>query len=331
MKHDEPGKDDARQNSAETGEYFPPFFLFGPHLETIYPAILRRVQRLAYTRERIDTPDADFLDLDWLRKGCGKVAIISHGLEGNSHRPYVRGMAKALFDNGFDVLAWNFRGCSEEMNHQLRFYHSGATDDLDTVITHASNQGYKEIYLVGFSLGGNMTLKYLGERTVPDTIKKAVVFSVPLDLKTSCEKISQPANRIYSNRFLRSLKSKVITKSRLQKGLDVSGLDKIRTLEAFDDRFTAPLHGFANAADYYERCSSIHFVENIRTKTLIVNTRNDPFLSAECFPVPLLKDHPHVSLEIPLRGGHVGFTQFNKNGLYWSEQRALDFFAAPTP
>jgi predicted alpha/beta-fold hydrolase len=331
LKHDEPRKGDARQNSAETGEYFPPFFLFGPHLETIYPAILRRVQLVAYTRERIDTPDADFLDLDWLRKGSGKVAIISHGLEGNSHRPYVRGMAKALFDNGFDVLAWNFRGCSEEMNHQLRFYHSGATDDLDTVITHASNQGYIEIYLVGFSLGGNMTLKYLGERTVPDTIKKAVVFSVPLDLKTSCEKISQPANRIYSNRFLRSLKSKVIAKSRLQKGLDVSELDTLRTLEAFDDRFTAPLHGFANAADYYERCSSIHFVENIRTKTLIVNTRNDPFLSAECFPVPLLKDHPCVRLEIPLRGGHVGFTQFNKNGLYWSEQRALDFFAAPSP
>src|SRR5690606_12770756 len=126
----------------------------------------------------IATPDEDFLDLDWLENKSDKLVIISHGLEGNSTRPYVKGMAKALHDKGFNVLAWNFRGCSGEINRQLRFYHSGATDDLHTVVMHASGKSrYKEVFLVGFSLGGNLTLKYLGERNVPEIIKKAVVFS----------------------------------------------------------------------------------------------------------------------------------------------------------
>lgn len=306
--------------------YLPPFFLYGPHLETIYPALLRRVQLPPYARERITTPDDDFLDLDWLQKGSGKLAIISHGLEGNSARPYVKGMAKALHDNGFDVVAWNFRGCSGEMNRQLRFYHSGATDDLHTVVQHVLRTGkYASIFLVGFSLGGNVTLKYLGEGNAPTAVQKAVVFSVPMDLKTSCEKISRPWNRIYSNRFLRSLKGKILLKSRHWKELDTTKLGGIKTLTAFDDCYTAPLHGFRNAVDYYEQCSSLRFVQAIEKRTLIINTLNDPFLSPQCFPAALLANHPSVRLEILARGGHVGFTQFSKNGLYWSEQRALAF------
>ena len=306
----------------------PPFFLFTAHLETIYPAILRRVILIPYTRERISTPDDDFLDLDWLRKDSDKVVIISHGLEGNSGRPYVKGMAKVFYDNGFDVVAWNFRGCSDDLNRQLRFYHSGATDDLDTVVNHVTREGkYKKLFLIGFSLGGNLTLKYLGERGVIDEIKKAVVFSVPMDLKSSCEKISRPANRIYSSRFLKSLKRKILLKSAHRKEIDVSKLGSVKTLMEFDDRYTAPLHGFKNAVDYYTQCSSIHFVGRITTPTLIINTRNDPFLSEECFPEAALEKHPYVKLEILSRGGHVGFTQFNKNGLYWSEQRALQFLS----
>ncbi len=280
------------------------------------------------SRERIQTPDDDFLDLDWLMKDSDKVVIISHGLEGNSERPYIKGMAKALHDQGFDVVAWNFRGCSNEMNRQLRFYHSGATDDLETVIQHITrHKNYKKIFLVGFSLGGNLTLKYLGERPVGALIKKAVVFSVPMDLKSSCEKISTPGNRIYSSRFLKSLKKKVIQKSKIHKALDVSKLASIKSLIEFDDHYTAPLHGFKDALDYYTQCSSIHFVGHIKTPTLIINTQNDPFLSPECFPVAALQNHAFVRLEILPRGGHVGFTQFNKNGLYWSEQRALEFLS----
>ena len=333
MSKQDKKKDPSAESKQElSASYLPPFFLYGPHLETIYPALLRRVALTPYTRERISTPDDDFLDLDWLQKDSRKLVIISHGLEGNSKRPYMKGMAKALHDNGFDVLAWNFRGCSEEMNRQLRFYHSGATDDLHSVIQHViENKKYQEIFLIGFSLGGNITLKYLGERSVADIIKKAVAFSVPMDLKTSCEKISKPRNRIYSNRFLKSLKEKILVKSRDRKELDTSKLSRIKTLTEFDDCYTAPLHGFKDANDYYKQCSSIGFVQNIKTPTLIINTLNDPFLSQECFPTQLLEDHAFVKLQILSRGGHVGFTQFNKNGLYWSEQRALEFLSDYCP
>jgi uncharacterized protein len=306
--------------------YSPPGFLFSPHLETIFPALLRKVEIPPYSRERITTPDDDFLDLDWLQQGSEKLVIISHGLEGNTQRPYIKGMAKAFFNTGYDVLAWNFRGCSEEMNRQLRFYHSGATDDLNTVINHCiDHKKYKAINLIGFSLGANVTLKFLGEKPPRNEVKKAIAVSVPMDLKSSCEKISQPSNWIYAYRFLKSLKKKILIKSSLMPGLDTIDIHKIKTLLQFDNRYTAPLHGFKDAIEYYNKCSSINFLPDIKTPTLIINTLNDPFLSASCFPSQTLKDHSSVTLEILLRGGHVGFTQFNKNGLYWSEQRALDF------
>jgi uncharacterized protein len=305
-------------------EYLPPFFLFNAHLETIFPALFRKVNIAAYTRERIPTPDNDFLDLDWLKQASRKVVIIQHGLEGNSYRAYVKGMAKIFFEAGYDILAWNYRGCSEEMNRALRFYHSGATEDLKHVIDHAAAK-YDEVFLIGFSLGGNLTLKYLGEKDVNPKIKKAIAFSAPVDLQTSCNQISNPGNRIYALRFLRSLKKKVAAKAMLMPGLETKHLHSIQTMLDFDEAYTAPLHGFDNATQYYQKCSSIGFLKDITIPTLIVNTKNDPFLSKECFPVDLLKAHPFVRLEIPNRGGHVGFTQINKNGVYWSEQRALSW------
>ncbi|NJM25047.1 MAG: alpha/beta fold hydrolase [Bacteroidia bacterium] len=292
--------------------------------------MFRKVELDRYTRERIATPDDDFLDIDWLQAGADKLVIISHGLEGNTQRPYVRGMARAAAAHGFDVLAWNYRGCSETLNHQRRFYHSGATDDLAVVVNHAHQlQRYREICLVGFSLGGNLTLKYLGEpRNVPSTIARAAVFSVPMDLKTSCEQISKPQNWIYARRFLRSLKEKVSKKAMVMPDIDVTNLHQIKTLTAFDDRYTAPLHGYRDAADYYEQCSANRFVMNIHVPALIVNAKNDPFLSPECYPVERLRNHPCVSLEAPDHGGHVGFVSINAKGHYWSEQRAMSFLSA---
>lgn len=304
--------------------YSPPWFLFNAHLETIYPSLLRRVN-LEYERERCTLPDGDFLDLDWIRGASDKVAIISHGLEGNSHRAYVKGMARALVENGFDVVAWNFRGCSGEMNKSLRFYHSGATDDLSFVVDHALKKLYSKIFLIGFSLGGNLTLKYAGERALDRRVNGIAVFSVPLHLHTSCIKISKPSNWIYSRRFLKNLKRKIKAKAKLMRGLDVDGIDKISTIMEFDDRYTAPLHGFGSAIEYYTKCSSIHFLQGIKTPTLVVNAKNDPFLSVECFPAAV--SNPSIKMEFPDHGGHVGFASFHRNGLYWSEQRALDFFA----
>ena len=287
--------------------------------------MLRRVSGVAYDRERIRTPDDDFLDLDWLRQGAKRVVVISHGLEGNTSRAYIRGMAQAFYNENFDVLTWNFRGCSGEVNKQLRFYHSGATDDFDCVLQHAITKGYEEIILVGFSLGGNMMLKYLGEKDPRPQIKKAVAFSVPMELHSSCLKISKPSNWVYSNRFLNSLKAKVIAKSHIRQELDIKDIQKIKTLIDFDDRYTAPLHGYSNAVDYYQRCSSVNFLKSIKTPTLIVNAKNDPFLSPACYPHQLLNEHAWVRFEVPGFGGHVGFAQFTKNGLYWSEERALSF------
>lgn len=306
--------------------YSPPWFLFNKHLETIYPSLFRSVRLAEYQGERISTADNDFLDLYWLRRNSKSVVIISHGLEGNAHRAYVRGMAKALFDGGSDILAWNYRGCGEEMNKALRFYHSGATDDLDVVVNHAIARGYEQVFLVGFSLGGNLTLKYVGERKVNAAVKGVVAISVPMDLYTSSQKISTPSNWIYSRRFLKSLKKKIAAKAKIMEGLQVEGLDEINSLEEFDDHFTGPLHGFKSALDYYQHCSAIGFLEVIDVPTLIVNAQNDPFLSKECFPKHIA--NKQIRWETPLRGGHVGFSRFGKNGLYWSEQKALEFIGA---
>lgn len=301
--------------------YAPPAVLFSRHLETIYPSLFRKVAFRAPRRERINTPDDDFLDLDWYEQGSSKLVIISHGLEGNSQRSYVLGMARAFFQAGYDVLAWNYRGCSGEINRQLRFYHSGATDDLHTVVAHAARR-FSEINLVGFSLGGNLTLKYLGEAWAHPQVARAVTISVPLNLHTSCLAISRPANWIYTKRFLLSLSAKVRAKPALARVVDVSKLDSLRTLLEFDDHFTGPLHGFSGAIDYYTRCSSIHALPHIRVPTLVLNALNDPFLSEDCYPS---SPYDSVTLEYPSRGGHVGFARFDGNGLYWSEMKAVAF------
>jgi len=307
-------------------DYTPPFLLFNKHLETIYPSLIRRVNGLPYFRERITTPDDDFLDLDWLKQKSDKLVILSHGLEGNSQRTYMRGMANAFYQNGFDVLAWNYRGCSEEMNRKIRFYHSGATDDLDLIVGHSASLGYTEIYLIGFSLGGNLTLKYLGEKasSLNPLVKKGIAFSVPLNLYTSCMEISKRSNWVYNKRFLNSLKKKVVNKSKVFSEIHTSGISSINSLLAFDNQYTAPIHGFKDAIDYYEQCSSIRFIDSIERPTLIVNAWNDPFLSKDCFPAHL-DNHRYLKFEFPQRGGHVGFALFNQNGLYWSELRALQF------
>ncbi|SDJ86865.1 hypothetical protein SAMN05421823_101296 [Catalinimonas alkaloidigena] len=314
-------------------DYRSPAFLFNGHLQTILPALFRRVADVQYERERITTPDQDFLDLDWSLATPGKrarsLAILCHGLEGNSTRPYMLGMVRAFNQQGWDALAWNFRSCSEEMNHLPCFYHSGATHDLDHVVQHAlTENAYERVVLVGFSLGGNLVLKYVGERGdhLPTAVERAMVFSVPCDLGASARQIARRDNYVYMSRFLSSLRQKIDNKSQQQPGkLSPTHLRDIRTLEEFDDKYTAPLHGFRSARDYYQKCSSRHYLGGIRIPTLIVNAKNDPFLSLECYPTEEAKNHPYVFLEIPNTGGHCGFCLDHLQGNYWSEQRALQF------
>ena len=307
--------------------YRAPQVYISPHLETIIPALFRRIRDVDYQRERIMTDDGDFLDLDWLHAdNPGHLIIISHGLEGDSHRPYVKGMARAFHREGYDVLAWNFRGCSGEMNLKARFYHSGATEDLKRVIRHVREKGYEKVSLVGFSLGGNLTLKYLGEAEPDPAIISAAVFSVPLDLHNSCIQISRPENWMYARRFLNNLKLKIRKKEEALPGsMDLSPLAGIKTLIDFDNAYTAPLHGFKDAVDYYTQCSSIRFLSAIGIPTLLIKARNDPFLSEECYPVTALSSHRYIDFKVPRQGGHVGFTSFNPHGLFWSEQQAVLF------
>jgi predicted alpha/beta-fold hydrolase len=326
--------------------YRPPLGFANGHLQSIYPAVFRRVRPLPESatiqRTRIVTPDDDFLDLDIARAddestfddGQRRVAILSHGLEGSSRAPYIRGMARALLRRGWDVIAWNCRGCSGEPNRQLRFYHSGASEDLAVVVDWAlahTEPKWSQVALVGFSLGGNMTLKYLGEQggAVDPRIHAAVTFSVPCDLAGSSVRLAHWSNRLYMERFMKTLRAKVREKAERFPGrLDLTGLDAMRTFADFDDAYTAPLHGFADAADYWHTCGSIRFMDSIRVRSLLVNARDDPFLGGNCWPVGLAREHPHLYLETPTHGGHVGFvTRGAAASEYWSESRAAAFLS----
>lgn len=311
--------------------FSPPHFMGNGHVQTIFPVLFRKVNDLIYTRERIITFDQDFLDLDWSCINTHRLAILSHGLEGNSTRAYVKGMAKALNQGGWDVLAWNYRSCSGEPNLLLRSYHNGATDDLAWVIDHGKKKGrYQEIALVGFSLGGNLTLVHLGRDQVDPLVKKAVVFSVPCDLAASAQVLAKPANRLYMKRFLILLHQKIKEKMKHMPGaLDDTGYEKIQTFKEFDDRYTAPIHGFKDAHDYWKKCSSQQFIPHIRIPTLIINAMNDPFLPQECFPVAEAGQNPNIFLKMPESGGHVGFVSFNGTGRYWSEDQAISFLNSP--
>jgi len=299
------------------------------HIQSIYPTLFRRFDTGFYERERIFTPDDDFLDIDWSRTGSKKLAIISHGLEGNSHRNYVVGMVKMLNRNGWDALAWNYRSCSGEMNRRLRFYNSGTIDDLEVVIEHAAKiESYKEIVLIGFSMGGNLSLLYLGNKgsRIDSKIVRSVVFSVPCDLKASTRELAKFKNRIYMGRFLKTLHQKIRTKMKLMPGqINDDNYHLIKNFKDYDDRYTAPLHGFNNAEDYWSKCSSNRFIPEIKIPTLIVNACNDPFIADGCYPVNETSDSKCVYLETPRSGGHVGFMQFKRDKSYWSEERTIEF------
>lgn len=312
--------------------YCPPRILKNAHLQTVYPNFFRRVRGVHYRRVRITTPDDDFLDLDYSRVGAQWLGIVAHGLEGNSERPYVLGMVRALNESGWDALAWNFRGCSGEPNLQLRSYHSGDTEDLHTVLTHVlMNNHYRCVALVGFSMGGNMVLKYLGERgsEVHPSLGAAVVFSVPCDLRSGALQMGLPSNAIYMRRFLRMLHNKIQAKMELFPGsIDDKGFSHIRTFKEFDDRYTAPLNGFQSAEDYWQKASSRPYLGRIGVPTLMVSALNDPFLAPPCYPNREAESNSSLFLETPETGGHVGFMSFGPNSMYWSEKRTVEFLHA---
>lgn len=303
---------------------------FNGHIQTIWPSVFRRVAFHYQQRERLELPDGDFVDFDWARHHIPnkKLVIITHGLEGDSRRHYVLGMAKLFFQEGYDVLGWNCRSCSGEPNRLLRFYHHGDAGDLRFVTNHAINiHGYEQIVLTGYSMGGSLTLRVLGEDAagVPSQVKAAIAFSVPCDLKASVKALSLPGNRIYANRFLKKLGKKIREKEQRFPGqISSDGYKKIRHFVDFDNRYTAPLHGFADAHDFYARASVKPLLKYIRVPSLIVQALNDPFLLDACIPYEEAAANEYLFLETPDHGGHCGFMQPGSPNS-WAENRALAF------
>jgi hypothetical protein len=303
-----------------------PYLLQNGHVQTILPVLLPRRISVRYDRRWLELADGDFLELDWSRRNSRKLAIVTHGLEGGTNGSYIRGMVSAVNDAGWDALAWNFRGCGSELNRLVRFYHSGDTGDLSQVIHHAALQ-YDEIVLIGFSLGGNVTLKYLGESPAHAKIVATAAISVPIDLTSSARALDQRlGNRLYLRRFITSLVAKVEAKARhYPEELNIEGARSIRTFREFDDRYTAPIHGFRDAAEYWECSSARRYLGGITVPTLLLSARNDPFLTPECFPFAEAEASRQLYLEAPESGGHVGFLDL-ANGLQpWSERRVVAF------
>jgi len=312
----------------------PPPLLDGGHRQTLYASLLRRIDFAYDRRERIMTPDDDFLDLDWATAqgtDTQRVAILIHGLEGSAHRKYMRGMAQAFVRRGWDTCALNLRGCSGETNRRVATYHSGKTEDLALVVDHVLERGYTSVVLVGFSLGGNLTLKYLGDRglQVDDRIQGAAALSAPVDLDASADQIDRWSNGHYTQYFLHSLRQKIRVKATQHPGrVSAEPLRDIRSLRGFDDAYTAPLHGFRNADDYYLQASSKPILPDVAVPTLLLNAANDPFLPDSCYPRSIAEEHDRLVLEVPESGGHVGFVSFNDAGEYWSERRTTSFLTS---
>jgi len=312
-----------------SSSYNPPFLFKNGHFSTIYAGIWRKIMDFKQKRERIDLPDGDFLDLDWSFSSTPthKVAILLHGLEGNAQRAYIIGSAQELNRNGYDVCAINLRTCSGEPNRLYRSYHSGATEDLDAVIQYIlTAKKYGQIFIKGFSLGGNLTLKYLGEdRDIPKEVKAGMAVSVPCSLYSSCKELLKSKNIPYAIRFKKNLVGKLKQKQKLfPEKISDAEIKNVITLKDFDDIYTSRAHGFKDALDYYEQCSSLQFLPKIKTPALILNARNDSFLGPECFPEKEAENNPQLFLEVSKYGGHVGY--YGSKNITYNEKRVINFF-----
>lgn len=309
----------------------PPFYLFNGHLETIIPSLFRKVEGVKYRREKIITPDDDFLNLDWSEIGSDRLLVISHGLEGDSMRHYIMGLVKLFNSKGIDTLVWNNRSCGGEMNLKPILYHHGSSYDLDTTINHVLQMNrYREIYLSGISMGGAQTLKYLGEKGLDlnPLIKRAAVYSTPCNLPSSAATLKEKSNLFYKKKFLGKLKKKMIEKENQFPGLvDLELLLRVDDFDTFDTFFTAKIHGFKDANDFYRSVSADNWMTQIAIPCLILNALNDPLLGPACYPVELAKLKSEIHLEMPKYGGHTGFVRKGEEFTY-AEYRVLDFLAA---
>ena len=312
------------------------------HLQTVWRRIFGLRSNLPYKRERLEIPDGDFLDLDWAQpasdiQSTATIVLVLHGLEGCSLSKYVMGLLAEVTRAGCRGVAMNFRSCSGEINRLPRFYHSGETSDLGFVVSTITTRFPRApIVIAGFSLGGNVLLKWLGENgdKVPDAVRAAAAVSVPYDLEVSASLIDRGLNRsVYAAMFIRTLKQKALQKSpRFPDLFDPSAIRKIQSFAQFDEVVTAPLHGFRDAKDYWMRSSSVGLIAEIRRPTLLLSAEDDPFLSGEYLRRKIVSDSRWLVPEFYRRGGHVGFIAGSHplKPVYWTDTRLPQFLMEQT-
>ena len=313
-------------------DYRPPWWYRGRHLQTLWGPLLRPGRRPALHRERVETPDGDFLDLDWLagRESGVPLVVILHGLEGSSRSHYAAGLLRELAQVGWRGLVVNFRGCSGEINRSRRMYHSGDTADLDFVLGRlAAREPQLRLGLVGVSLGGNVALKWLSEcgEQAPGQVAAAVAISTPFNLAACAATLDRGLNRaLYTASFLATMKAKLDKKAELYRDvLDLPAARKAKTFAEYDRLVTAPLGGFASERDYWARSSSGPLLPQIRRPTLLINALNDPFMPASTLPRAAVAKSRWLEACFVAEGGHAGFLQGASGARSWAEGRALAF------
>lgn len=307
------------------------FFANG-HLQTWAGALLPRTPQKT-NLEHLHLPDGDILELHWLdaAKADAPILLLLHGLEGSVHSPYIQGMLDLARKNNWRAIAPHLRGSSGRINNLPESYHAGRTDDLETIFQHVySRFPNARCAAVGYSLGGNLLLKYLGENPSQDFIKAAVGVSVPFDLEATVEKLGDSVGKLYEKLFVQQLKNTISQKIALNMAMpvDEKSLANIKTVYDFDDKITAPLHQFLNAKDYYQKSSCIHFLPHIETPTLIIHAKDDPMIPARSIPTSA-QVSPKVILDIQQHGGHVGFISCKTLGTlhHWLEDRILPYLS----
>jgi predicted alpha/beta-fold hydrolase len=308
-------------------DFRPASWLKNPHLQTIFAATLRPSPRLRVRRERIELPDGDFLDLDWMEGSApagAPIALLLHGLTGSIRSKYARGLMRRFDAHGWRAVLMHFRGASGEPNRLPRGYHSGETGDVDYVarLLHEREPSVP-MAAIGYSLGGNVLLKWLGEKGADVPVRTGVAISVPFDLRLCAHAIRAGFSRIYQDRLLRLMRASVRLKfSSLEPPFPLPDLNRLRDFFEYDDAVTAPLHGFAGVDDYYDRSSSRHYLKGIRIPTLVLHALDDPFMSPDVVPhADEISDT--VRLELSAHGGHVGFvaSRGRARPYFWLEER----------
>jgi uncharacterized protein len=303
----------------------PAWWLQNAHAQTIWAAKVRRAPQLRFQAERVELSDGDFVDLAWTADGGGPIAFIFHGLGGSAQSPYVRGISAALSARGWTAVVMHFRGCSGEPNRLQRSYHAGDTGDISHVIKLiCARYPMRQFAAVGYSLGGNALLNWLAEDR-RNSLSAAVAVSVPYDLAASADTLDSGFAKLYQRHLvsslLRSLRAR--SSSYQRQAIDLRGVNTGSNFWYFDDKITAPLHGFRDVHEYYRLCSSKQFLASIDTPTLLLHAIDDPFVSAQSIPTKRELSRA-VELEVSARGGHVGFIAERETmptPHYWLEQR----------